>query len=236
MLPPTPRRYCALGSQCSSQDGGQEKGPDICSRCKNLSYQELRQRAINRHDDIDHLKRLVDGYFQQLEKNCLERIEKEWGFPCACKDPLYKEASWRRHFDPEDYSPCGTVRHRGQLCTRCHSKAREQQCSWLINFDGDRFGFPCVWDDPRLRRPVDQRWKTGPLYDGKPDEYWRSNPGTKRFCKRAVRQYQLCQPCYNRMCNISGFGLFFHDTYGTLHEQYSWQGLNTGDPFRRGQG
>jgi hypothetical protein len=219
MLPPPPRQYCAFGSSCSSPDGGREKGREICSRCKNMSYDDLHGQATNTVNDRHHLERLVEEYFLQLKKECDERIAKNWGFPCACKDPDYKQVYWRRHFDPEDWGPCGSVPNRGQLCKRCYTKAREQQCSFLIDFDGDRQGFPCIWEDPRFDRAQDRNWKQGPLdREGKQDPNWEKDPRKHPNCLRPLRSNRVCQRCYNRMCEIRRFDKYFERNSGTLHE------------------
>ncbi|KAF1916696.1 hypothetical protein BDU57DRAFT_241090 [Ampelomyces quisqualis] len=215
MPPPPPPNYCAFGSECSSRDGGQEEGPHICSRCKNLSRHELDRKAINTTYDSAHLRLLVEEHFKQLKKEYDERVKRGWGFSCICTDPDYKNVPWRRHFDPEDSSPCGTVRNRGQLCKRCYTKAREQQCSFLIDFDGDREGFPCVWEDPRYNRPQDENWKRGLS-----DPNWQKDPRKHPNCVRPNRSNQLCRRCYSRMVEISGFGVYFCENSSTLHERW----------------
>jgi hypothetical protein len=220
MLAPPPRPHCAFGTACESQPGGQDKGASICNWCKNMSFAALYRQA-DAHPESRSLKRLIDAYVHQLERDCCERISKGWSYLCACKDPKYSYHSWRRDFDPKDSRVCGTVRHRGQLCARCYTKAQEQQCEWLSDFDGDRLEFPCVFEDPRLRRPRDINWKTGPV-DGRgfPDKNWEKDPRRHGRCERARRSYQLCQRCFSRMCEMRRFGRYFDTEWGTLHCKY----------------
>lgn len=220
MLAPPPRPHCAFGSSCGSRVGGQEKGPNLCSWCKNLSFDSLHQLATAQ-PDTRHLQEIIDNYMHQLERDNLERISKAWPYLCACKDPRYRIHPWRRDFNPMDNRMCGTVRHRGQLCTRCYQKAREQNCAWLAEFDGDRLGFPCVFEDPRLRRLADVNWKTGPVDSrGRPDPSWEKDQRKHGRCNRASRKHQLCQSCYDRMCEIRGFGRYFDLEWGVLREGY----------------
>lgn len=221
MLAPPPRPHCAFGTACDSQPGGQEKGPNICSWCKNLSFEALYKQA-DTHPDGRALRRLIDAYIHQLERDCDERIIKGWSYLCACKDPEHSFQNWRRDFNPRDPRVCGTVRHRGQLCARCYAKAQEQGCEWLNDCDGDRLGFPCVFEDSRLRRPTDINWKMGPVDEqGYPDPDWEKDTRRHGRCERARRRNQLCQKCFNRMCEIRGFGRYFDTEWGTLHEGYS---------------
>lgn len=220
MLAPPPRPHCAFGVACSSKPGGQEEGPNMCSWCKNMSFDALRKQADD-HPDRRNLIRLVDEYLHQLERECEERIKKGWSYPCACKDPKFSRESWRRSFNPQDSRACGTVRHRGQLCTRCYTKAREQRCDWLAEFDGDRHGFPCVFEDLRLRRPADVNWKRGPVDNqGVPDLDWEKDWRRHGRCGRRSQRYQLCQTCFNRMNEIRGFGRYFDPNWGILHDRY----------------
>ncbi|KAH9874907.1 hypothetical protein J1614_004395 [Plenodomus biglobosus] len=220
MLAPPPRPHCAFGSSCTSCQGGQEKGPDLCSWCKNMSFDALYHLAETRPDSR-HLKRTIDAYMHQLERDNYERIAKGWSYLCACKDPRYRFQPWRRDFNPMDHRLCGTVRHRGQLCTRCYQKAQEQHCAWLADFEGDRLGFPCVFEDPRMRRPTDVNWRVGPLdAGGNPDPNWEKDPRKHGRCDRATRQQQLCQKCYDRICEIRGFGRYFDTEWGVLREGY----------------
>jgi hypothetical protein len=220
MLAPPPRPHCAFGAACNSKPGGQEQGPNICSWCKNMSFEALYKQA---DEQVGHraLRRLVDDYLHQIERDCEERITKGWTYPCACKDPQFSFESWRRTFNPKDSRACGTVRYRGQLCARCYRKAQEQNCEWLKDFDGDRHGFPCVFEDPRLRRPTDVNWRRGPIdVQGTPDPAWEKDIRRHGRCRRTIRRYQLCQCCFNRMCEIRGFGRYFDTDWGTLHERY----------------
>ncbi|EDU49130.1 conserved hypothetical protein [Pyrenophora tritici-repentis Pt-1C-BFP] len=176
MLAPPPKPHCAFGPACDSRPEGQEHGPEICSWCRNLSIDALFKQA-DKLSDNRSLKRLIHEYMRQLEREHTERVRKGWSFLCACKDPEYRSQSWRIVFNPRDSRACGTVRYRGQLCARCFSKAQDQECPWLEQFDGDRLGFPCAFEDPRLRRPVDTNWKLGPLdARGKPDPSWEKDP------------------------------------------------------------
>jgi len=220
MLAPPPRPHCAFGAACSSKPGGQEQGPNICQWCKNMSFEALRKQADN-HPDRRNLIRLLDEYLHQLERECGERITKGWSYPCACKDPKFSRENWRRNFNPQDPRACGTVRYRGQLCTRCYKKAREQRCGWLSEFDGDRYGFPCVFEDLRLRRPADVNWKRGPVDNqGVPDLDWEKDWRRHGRCGRRSKRYQLCQTCFNRMNEIRGFGRYFDTNWGILHDRY----------------
>jgi hypothetical protein len=220
MLAPPPRPHCAFGTACDSQIGGQEKGPNICTWCKNMSFDALYRQA-DAHPDHRSLRRLIDAYLHQLERESDERTDKGWSQLCACKDPIHSFESWRRDFHPRDARSCGYVHYRGQLCARCYRKAREQNCGWLQDFCGDRYGFPCVFEDPRLRAPSDNIWKRGPVDDqGYPDPDWEKDPRRHGRCRRTDRRYQLCQLCYNRMCEIRGFGRYFNTDWGTLHDQY----------------
>ncbi|RAQ99976.1 hypothetical protein DDE82_007707 [Stemphylium lycopersici] len=163
------------------------------------------------------IKRLIDAYMRQLERDSAERIRKGWLFLCACKDPDYRSQAWRREFNPKDPRICGTVRFRGQLCARCFGKAKEQACPWLEQFDGDRLGFPCAFEDPRLRRPIDANWKVGPLDEhGRPDPSWEKDPRRDGRCERTRFRKQLCQKCFNRMCEIRSFGRYFDTEWGIL--------------------
>lgn len=218
MLAPPPKPHCAFGAACNSSPGGQEKGPEMCSWCKNMSVDALYNQAESQPDRRT-LRRLIDSYMLQLERDNEERLRKGWSHLCACKDPEYRFHPWRRSFNPRDARLCGTVLHRGQLCTRCYTKAQEQRCAWLSEFHGDRFGFPCVFMDPDLKRPIDVNWKTGPLdARGQPDPNWGSDPRRHGRCERARQKNQLCQKCFNRMCEIRGFGRYFDTEWGVLHE------------------
>lgn len=218
LAPPNP--HCAFGIGCDSRPEGQEKGPNICSWCKNMSFDAL-YRKSETYTDTCYLKRLIDAYMRQLERDSDERLFKGWSYLCACKDPEYRSQPWRRDFNPRDARACGTVRHRGQLCARCYRTAHAQQCPWLASFEGDKFGFPCVFETPRLRRPIDMNWKTGPVDEwGHPDPSWEKDSRRHGQCGRAGRKNQLCQKCFNRMCEIRGFGRFFDPEWGTLREGY----------------
>ncbi|KAF1829918.1 hypothetical protein BDW02DRAFT_125857 [Decorospora gaudefroyi] len=215
MLAP-PKPHCAFGTACDSRPEGQERGPDICSWCKNMSFDALYKRA-EAQADTRLLKRLIDAWMHQLERDNSERIRRGWPCLCASKDPEYRFHAWRRDFNPKDSRLCGTVRHRGQLCARCYRTAQEQECTWLAEFDGDRYGFPCVFEDHRLRRPVDANWKIGPLdAQGHPDPNWEKDPRRHGRCERARFKNQLCQKCFNRMCEIRGFGRYFDTEWGML--------------------
>lgn len=219
MLAP-PRPHCAFGISCDSKPEGQEKGPDICSWCKNMSFDALYEKSETQ-PETRHLKRLLDAYMHQLERDSEERLSKGWSYLCACKDPEYRFQTWRRDFNPRDARVCGTVRHRGQLCARCYRKAHEQGCAWLANFEHDRLGFPCVFEDPRLRRPIDMNWKIGPSDEwGRADPSWEKDSRRHGRCERAGRKNQLCQKCFNRMCEIRGFGRYFDTEWGILREGY----------------
>lgn len=220
MLPPPPRPHCAFGSACTSCPDGQERGPNICTWCKNMSFDSLYKQAETQ-PDTRGLKRLVDAYMHQLERDSLERISKGWSFLCACKDPEYRFQAWRRDFNPEDNRACGTSRHRGQLCARCFHKAQEQKCPWLSGFDGDRIGFPCVFEDSRLMRTIDTNWRKGPLdTHGQFEPNWEKDPRRHGRCERTRYKNMLCQKCYNRMCEIRGFGRYFDTEWGTLRRGY----------------
>ena len=185
-----------------------------------MSFNALYKQA-EAQPDSRGLKRLIDVYMHQLERDSQERISKGWSYLCACKDPDYRFQIWRRNFNPKDARLCGTVRHRGQLCTRCFRKAQEQGCPWLSEFEGDRIGFPCVFEDPRLRRPIDINWKTGPVDDrGQPDPNWEKDSRRHGRCERARYKNTLCQKCFNRMCEIKGFGRYFDTEWGTLRQGF----------------
>lgn len=221
MLAPPPRSHCVFGTSCDSCTEGQERGPDLCSWCRNMSFDELYKRAETQ-PDAESVKKLIDAYKHQLELESAERIRKGWPFLCACKDPEYFTHSWRRSFNPRDSRLCGTVRYRGQLCARCFRKAKDQNCAWLEAFDGDRLGFPCAFDDPRLRRRVDANWKIGPVDKyGQPDPSWEKDPRRDGRCERTRFRNQLCQKCFNRMCEIRGFGRYFDSEWGILHKRYA---------------
>jgi hypothetical protein len=220
MLAPPPRPHCAFGVACNSRPEGQEQGPDICSWCKNMSFDALYKQAESQ-PDTRWLKRLIDAYMQQLERDNTERIRRSWSCLCACKDPEYRFHAWRRDFNPQDSRLCGTARHRGQLCARCFQKAQEQSCLWLAEFDGDRCGFPCAFEDPRLRRQIDSNWKIGPVDErGEPDPGWEKDSRRHERCERARFKNQLCQKCFNRMCEIRGFGRYFDTEWGILRGGY----------------
>jgi hypothetical protein len=216
MLAPPPRPHCAFGTACDSCPGGRQIGPDLCSWCKNMSFDALYERAAPQPNKR-YLRRLIDTYMHQLEQDSNERIIKGWSHLCACKDPEYRFDLWRRNFDPKDSRLCGTVRSRGQLCARCYHKAQEQGCFWLAEFDGDRLGFPCVFEDPRLKRPIDRNWRTGPVDEhGRPDPNWEKDTRQHGQCERRKERNSLCQRCFNRMCEIRGFGRYFDPDWGTL--------------------
>jgi hypothetical protein len=220
MLAPPPRPHCAFGTACDSRSEGQEKGLNICSWCKNLSFDTLYRQA-EAQPDKRFLRRSIDGYMHQLERDSDERMNKGWSYLCACKDPEFRFQSWRRDFNPRDSRACGTVRHRGQLCARCFTKAQEQGCDWLEEWDGDRYGFPCAFEDARLRRPIDINWKRGPVDErGQPDPNWEKDPRKHGRCQRATQRNQICQRCFNRMCEIRGFGRYFDTEWGVLHAEY----------------
>lgn len=220
MLAPPPKPHCAFGTACDSCPEGKEPGPDICSWCKNMSFDML-YKLSEEQPDTRAIKRLIDAYMRQLERDNAERIRKGWSFLCACKDPDYRSQAWRREFNPKDPRICGTVRFRGQLCARCFRKAKEQACPWLEQFDGDRLGFPCAFEDPRLRRPIDANWKVGPLDEhGRPDPSWEKDPRRDGRCERTRFRKQLCQKCFNRMCEIRSFGRYFDTEWGILRGSY----------------
>jgi hypothetical protein len=220
MLAPPPRPHCAFGYACDSHPNGQNRGADVCSWCKNMSFDALYKQAETQLD-TRWLKRLIDTYVHQLERDSAERIRKGWSSLCVCKDPDYRFQTWRRDFNPKDSRLCGTVRHRGQLCARCYTKAQEQNCSWLAEFDGDRLGFPCAFEDPRLRRPVDSNWKIGPVDElGQRDTSWEKDSRRDGRCERARFKNQLCQKCFNRMCEMRGFGRYFDTEWGILRGGY----------------
>jgi hypothetical protein len=220
MLAPPPKPHCAFGAACESSPGGQERGPDICSWCKNMSFDALYKQAES-HLDTRWLKRLIDAYMHQLERDNAERTRKGWSCLCACKHPDYRFQAWRRDFNPKDSRLCGTVRYRGQLCARCYQKAHEQGGPWLAEFDGDRLGFPCAFEDLRLRRPVDANWRIGPVDEhGQTDPSWEKDSRRDGRCERARFKNQLCQKCFNRMCEIRGFGRYFDTEWGILHGGY----------------
>ncbi|KAI4657971.1 uncharacterized protein J4E78_006361 [Alternaria triticimaculans] len=220
MLAPPPKPHCAFGTACGSRPGGQEQGTDICSWCKNMSFDALYKQA-EAHPDKPLLRYRIDVYRHQLERDSSERIRKGWTNLCACKDPEFRFSAWRNDFNPQDSRLCGTVRHRGQLCARCYRKAQEQACHWLSEFDGDRVGFPCVFEDPRLRRPVDSNWKIGPRnQQGEADPSWEKDPRRDGRCDRTRFRNQLCQKCFNRMCEIRGFGRYFDTEWGILRRNY----------------
>lgn len=220
MLAPPPRPHCAFGTACNSRSEGQERGPDICTWCKNMSFDDLYEQASH-HPYRRHINRLIDAYMHQLELDSNERIRKGWSHLCACKDPEYRFDAWRRSFNPRDGRLCGTVRYRGQLCARCYQKAQEQSCSWLAEFDGDRLGFPCVFEDPQLNRTVDRNWRVGPLDEqGQPDPHWEKDPNRHGRCGRRRERNSLCQRCFNRMCEIRGFGRYFDPEWGTLRQSF----------------
>ncbi|CAO2651343.1 Nn.00g096400.m01.CDS01 [Neocucurbitaria sp. VM-36] len=213
MQPPANPQHCAFGTACASSSSGQEIGKDICSWCKNLSFDALEAKAETQPDAI-HLKDLIKDYKLQLIREKDQRIEKNWLFLCASKDPKYRSDEWRRNFDPQDSTGCSPVRHRGQLCPRCYINACEQGCGWLADFDGDRLGFPCVFEDQRLRRPVDMNWRVGPVdAQGRPNPYWEKKHGE---CQRVGHRNKLCHRCYTRMCEIRGFGRYFDVDEGIL--------------------
>jgi hypothetical protein len=220
MLAPPPRPHCAFGTACDSQAEGQDKGPSICNWCKNMSFDALYKQA-DTHPDGRTLRRLIDAYMHQLERDRDERVAKGWSYLCACKDPVHSFESWRREFNPRDSRTCGTVRYQGQLCARCHTKAQDQACEWLREWDGDRLGFPCVFEDTRLRRSADTIWKRGPVDEhGNPDPNWEKDSRRHGICMRSKRRNQLCQRCFNRMCEIKGFGKYFDTDWGMLRAGY----------------
>ncbi|KAL5116009.1 hypothetical protein ACEQ8H_006127 [Pleosporales sp. CAS-2024a] len=75
MLAPPPPPHCAFGEACNAKPGGQTAGPNICSWCKNMSLEALYKQAQNQPDQ-GALRRLVDTYCLELERECAERIAK----------------------------------------------------------------------------------------------------------------------------------------------------------------
>jgi hypothetical protein len=217
MLAPSPKSHCAFGTACNSRPAGREKGSDICGWCKNLSLDALYKQAESPTDER-YFTCLVDGYKDQLESESNERANKIWPYLCACKDPEFRFDEWRSGFHPQDSLPCGTVPHQGQLCRRCYLSAKKQRCEWLVHFDGDRIGFPCVFVDTSLRRSEDRNWRAGPLdAQGKSDPDWEKDFQRHGDCGRAGIKNSLYQRCFNRMCKIRGFEQYFDTEWGTLH-------------------
>jgi hypothetical protein len=218
MLAP-PRPHCAFGEACPSHPEGKEPGPDMCGWCKNMSFDDL-YRLADSLPDYRNLRRVIDAYYERLERDCNERIAKSWLYPCACKDTKFSFSSWRRTFDPRSSRACGTVPTRGQLCARCLAKAQEQRCRWITKTH-EGTDFPCIFEDPRMRRPHDINWRRGPV-DEKGRHYldWEKDERRHVSCARSDLRYQLCQRCFNRMNEIKRFGRYFHENWGTLHEQY----------------
>ncbi|KAH7398638.1 hypothetical protein DE146DRAFT_497512 [Phaeosphaeria sp. MPI-PUGE-AT-0046c] len=224
--PPSSRLVCAFGKACSSRKGGKEQGPDLCSWCKNMSLFELYRLADGLgREDHEAVRKLVDAYKKHLEDDLLERLRhKGWLMPCAIKDPYVRHMQWRDSFNPQDDKPCNNVVHRGQLCQRCYTKAREQECTWLkVEFDGDRYGFPCVFEDPRMHRPKDYFWRRGP---GEDPDWEKDSRRGHAPCGRCEQRYKLCQNCYARINEMRGFGKFFDETHGILRMRY--RGRDTG--------
>jgi hypothetical protein len=221
MMPPPPQPHCAFGSTCASRPDGQQSGPSICTYCANLSFPALYAQASTHTSAAHSLKRLVDAYLQQLERDRTERATKRWSHLCATKDPFHAFAPWRRAFDPRSPRVCTTVPHPHQLCPRCYDAARTQRCPWLAEWDGNRLGFPCVWEDARLRRDVDVNWKRGPVdAAGRVDPNWEKDFRRDGMCGRAEKRNQVCQRCFERMCEVRGFGRFFCEEWGVLRAGY----------------
>lgn len=221
MLPPPSRSYCAFGNSCASCPEGLPIGPDICPWCKNLSFDALYRQA-EAQPNTCRLYHLIDDYKDQLDRESLERANKGWAPLCASKDPDYRDKLWRSDFNPEDPRICGPVAHRGQLCARCYDKAQKQGCAWLSRFDGDTFGFPCVFEDIKLMTDRDLIWRKGPINsDGRYDSSWEKDPQRHGRCKRARYKNTLCEKCFTRMNELRGFGRFFDADEGTLRRDYA---------------
>src|SRR5690242_12376268 len=96
-----PKPHCAFGSACPAYPGGQERGPNICNRCKNLSFHRLYEQSDS-HPDKRRLNCLINAYMHELERESTERITRGWAYLCASKDPEYRYQPWRRDFNPDD--------------------------------------------------------------------------------------------------------------------------------------
>jgi hypothetical protein len=217
-LPPRPD--CAFGTACPSRPGGREGGADICGWCKNMSLTALYDHAKSQPNK-KHLTEIIDKYKYELENSNEVRASKGWSYVCASKDPKFFSHVWRSAFNPQNSRPCGTVRYQGQLCARCYDSAKQQGCAWLDEFDGDRFEFPCVFEDASLKRPEDRNWRIGPIgAQGRPDPDWEKDVRRHGRCERVARKKSLCQNCFSRMCEIKGFGRYFDTEWGKLRETY----------------
>lgn len=213
--PPLPQR-CVFGPACHSRQGGKAQGPNICDYCKNLNIYDLYEFA-DHAPDYTAVRNIVDKYKNDLASHFQQCLRKGWLLPCATKDLSLKHLEWRKSFNPDDDAPCKQVVHRGQLCQRCFTKAREQQCQWLTtDFDGDLHQFPCAFEDRRLHRPKDYEWRKGPGED----KDWEKNPNRHSQCGRREQRFKLCQPCFNRMNEMRGFSKYFDSMSGVLADRY----------------
>jgi hypothetical protein len=224
MGPPPPPLSCAFGTACTLRPGGQEKGRDICSWCKNFSFSVLKQRA-NLHPEKPTLLNLIADYQKQITEFESERKRNHWNHHlCACRDPNYSKLSWRRKFHPGDSQPCSYVYHRGQLCGRCFTKAKEQGCSWLEEFTDDRYDFPCVFEDRQLMNKCHQPWRKGRSVgsSGKPDVDWEYDRDNRYHepHERLKKRYHLCVPCFTRMNELAGFRNYFDVDHGELRQRF----------------
>lgn len=212
-----PSTSCAFGPHCPSPTL-YEKGRELCSWCKNLSFHRLYQLAASQPDKR-FLNAAINNYMQELiaDKEYYKSMNLDL-VPCASKDPTFFNADWRSRFDPEDDSACTPVRksqHEGRLCKRCYGKARIQGEPWLEELYGMTFGFPCVWDDEYLiwsgANNVNDEWKTA-----SEDPYWKPS----HRCWRLRHMNQLCQLCFNRTYDGIDFKYYFEPVNGFLRQPY----------------
>ncbi|KAJ4369243.1 hypothetical protein N0V83_006328 [Neocucurbitaria cava] len=217
MDPPMSPQLCAFGRACGSRAQGREEGPSLCVWCKNMSFPVLDAKAETlRNPPL--LRGAIEAYEKELKQSAKERTEKKWMKLCACKDPKYRNEDWRRYFNPNDERPCSSVEHRGQLCTRCYRKARDQSFPWLKGIDGDRIEYPCIWQDPDFKGGVNEYWRQGPIEKGLTNVYWKPDPTRvgEVPCTTVNRRKHLCSGCFNRMNVIKNFGKFFDNDSGVL--------------------
>lgn len=79
-------------------------------------------------------------------------------------------------------------------------------------------GFLCIWQDPRFCEMRDVSWKRYTPNETETD--WEKDERKHGSCKTAEVPARLCQLCFCRMNQITGFGRFFDAEHGRLHRNF----------------